>query len=206
MNFCSLIVQFLVITILLQGRYSSALLAGPSVMTPLYLNQILFVMFWLLFMGCQLIFVLRGMPCFKSTVHYKNVVIMKIRYGFSVVTLTFTLLCLAFVIGNNKNYQKKAWLPITKFLLFFLLKCSSQFLFYLRVKYRDDGRDLVSGYDFIALHVPASIINAWATYNVYYWFTLQYKNLCPYSSDVTEPLYPDNAFLQIICHTQYLTT
>lgn len=47
--------------------------------------------------------------------------------------------------------------------LYIVLKMCALFM-YTRIKYKDDGRDLVSGTDFFGVHVAVSIFNAWMTY------------------------------------------
>jgi hypothetical protein len=47
---------------------------------------------------------------------------------------------------------------------FVVLKLFTQYLIYNQVKYKDDGRDVVTVFDFISIHVTFSVINAWMTY------------------------------------------
>ena len=47
---------------------------------------------------------------------------------------------------------------------FLILKIVTQYLLYNQVKYKDDGRDVVTMFDFISIHVTFSVINAWMTY------------------------------------------
>ena len=60
---------------------------------------------------------------------------------------------------------------------FILLKCKYThtyfivivvFFLYERVKYKDDGRELVGIVEFITIHVTFPVINAWSSYIVAY--------------------------------------
>ena len=42
------------------------------------------------------------------------------------------------------------------------------FFLYERVKYKDDGRELVGIVEFITIHVTFPVINAWSSYIVAY--------------------------------------
>jgi len=41
-------------------------------------------------------------------------------------------------------------------------------LVYGRVKYKDDGRELVGFIEFITIHVTFSVLNAWMSYQLAY--------------------------------------
>ena len=63
---------------------------------------------------------------------------------------------------------------------------------YQRVKYQDDGRDLVNGIDFMAIHVSFSLINAWMTYTCLYQSSITFARVCPYTFiDLT----PENTWM-----------
>jgi hypothetical protein len=52
-------------------------------------------------------------------------------------------------------------------------------LIYRRVKYKDDGRDLVTVADFVALHVTFPFINAWVSYQLVYVSMIALCAMCP---------------------------
>lgn len=61
-----------------------------------------------------------------------------------------------------------------------LLKLCSSYMYH-KVKYLDDGRDLVSAPDFVSIHVAVSIMNSWMTYICIYTSAINFARLCPYS-------------------------
>ena len=65
---------------------------------------------------------------------------------------------------------------------FILLKLCVQYLIYQPLKYRDDGRDVVSAADFITIHVTFPAINAWITYQLYYCMMATYATVCDTSA------------------------
>jgi hypothetical protein len=46
---------------------------------------------WFLFCFSQMLFVLRGLVFFKPTVHYKNVLLLKVKFGFILVCLAMSI-------------------------------------------------------------------------------------------------------------------
>ena len=52
-------------------------------------------------------------------------------------------------------------------------------LIYRTVKYKDDGRDLVTGWDFVTIHVTFPFINAWVSYQIVYVAIVAFCALCP---------------------------
>ena len=52
-------------------------------------------------------------------------------------------------------------------------------MIYRTVKYKDDGRDLVTGWDFVTIHVTFPFINAWVSYQIVYVATVAFCALCP---------------------------
>jgi len=53
-------------------------------------------------------------------------------------------------------------------------------LMYRKVKFRDDGRDVVTGTDFVAIHVTFAMMNAWLTYVWFFIMFVAISKLCPY--------------------------
>jgi hypothetical protein len=79
---------------------------------------------------------------------------------------------------------------------------------YLPIKYKDDGRDVVSGTDYVCIHVPISFMNAWATYFFLYSSFVSFSELCQYPvqgySDVTHSFCPiASADSEVLPYQQY---
>lgn len=53
-------------------------------------------------------------------------------------------------------------------------------LIYRKIKYKDDGRELVTGWQFLTNHVSFAYINAWCTYQMFYVVFNSWELLCPY--------------------------
>ena len=49
---------------------------------------------------------------------------------------------------------------------------------YRPLKYKDDGRDVVSWIDFITIHGTFPAINAWVSYQLYYCLELCFTTIC----------------------------
>ena len=87
--------------------------------------------------------------------------------------LTITIFSYA-TLYNQNNIIYLAF----PFALFILLKMTSQYLLYRPVKYKDDGRDIVSFLDFVTIHVTFPSINAWISYQLYYSVALTSTVVC----------------------------
>ena len=61
---------------------------------------------------------------------------------------------------------------------YILLKIIVQYLIYQPLKYKDDGRDVVSFIDFITIHVTFPTINAWISYNLYFSLMVTAATIC----------------------------
>ena len=53
------------------------------------------------------------------------------------------------------------------------------YLIYRTVKYKDDGRDLVTPADFVTIHVTFPFISAWITYQIVYTALIVLCAMCP---------------------------
>ena len=53
------------------------------------------------------------------------------------------------------------------------------FLIYRTVKYKDDGRDVVTLIDFISIHITFPYISAWVTYQIVYTASITLCAMCP---------------------------
>lgn len=51
-------------------------------------------------------------------------------------------------------------------------------MIYSAVKYKDDGRDIVSLADFITIHVTFPAINAWISYQIFFLAELTFTYIC----------------------------
>ncbi len=56
-----------------------------------------------------------------------------------------------------------------------------QLFLYRRVKYKDDGRELVSMVEFITIHVTFPILNAWISYMLAYQIMITLAQSCPWT-------------------------
>ena len=101
---------------------------------------------------------MRGLDEFRRSVHYKNCLMLKIRFNFVFLCSMFIV---AFVIVPKLFTE---WVMVTLILLKLIIWKS----LYRKVKYRDDGRELVSFVDFVTIHVTFPILNAWLTYQTLY--------------------------------------
>lgn len=52
------------------------------------------------------------------------------------------------------------------------------YLIYRPLKYKDDGRDIVSFLDFITIHMTFPAINAWISYQFYFTLCVTFTTLC----------------------------
>ena len=62
--------------------------------------------------------------------------------------------------------------------LFISLKLLVQYMIYEPVKYKDDGRDVVTMADFITIHVTFPVMNAWVTYQMYFCMMASVTTIC----------------------------
>ena len=96
----------------------------------------------------------------KPGPHYVNTVLLKIRFWFFLLCL----LLIVDVILISKLYKTKFYYIMIPLLGFILLKLELHYFLYLKVKYKDDGRELVTISDFVTIQVCFPAINAWITY------------------------------------------
>lgn len=64
---------------------------------------------------------------------------------------------------------------------------TTQYYIYSPLKYKDDGRDVVSFIDFITIHATFPAINAWISYQLYYYLAITSTTICDteYFNEVT---------------------
>ena len=72
---------------------------------PIYVDPVFQNFGWMITLFLQALFVLRGLPCFKSTTHFTNCVILKIKFSFAflccllaISVLTFSVLSKSFAL------------------------------------------------------------------------------------------------------------
>ena len=123
---------------------------------------------WLMVLLFQGMFVLRGLPCMEPGPHYVNTLLLKIQFKFVVLCIILTAsICsyqLLITVNQNRSNQYDflfLFIPLGGFIV---LKLIVHYLIYVRVKYKDDGRELVNMYDFITIQVTFPSINCWVTY------------------------------------------
>ena len=97
---------------------------------------------------------LRGLDEFRGSVHYKNCLMLKIRFNFVILCVMLT------TVIFMSPYLNTEWI----FGIFILLKFVGYHTLYRKVKYSDDGRELVSLVDFVTIHVTFPVMNAWLSY------------------------------------------
>ena len=62
--------------------------------------------------------------------------------------------------------------------MFLCLKLTVHYLIYRPLKYKDDGRDVVSFIDFITIHCTFPAINAWISYQMFYSAMITVTTIC----------------------------
>jgi len=132
------------------------------------------------------LFVLRGLPFMRPGSHYVNCLLLKIKFWFIALCLLMALS----LITISYTDSKILYFVMIPFASLLILKCKSSTYFnhlkvvlhaliYRRVKYKDDGRDLVTVADFVALHVTFPFINAWVSYQIVYVSSIALCAMCP---------------------------
>lgn len=103
-------------------------------------------------------FVIIPLPLLQPGEHFKNILQLKVKYAFlwlcALMTLSITLF--------TSSLKLRTY--FVSFASFFITKVYFHFFGYLKIKYRDDGRDYVSVKEFFAIHVTFSVLHSWLTY------------------------------------------
>lgn len=79
---------------------------------------------------------------------------LKIRFNFVLICSMFTASLFTVPRVNTEQVL----------LIFLVLKFTIKTTLYRKVKYSDDGRELVSFVDFVTIHVTFPVLNAWLSY------------------------------------------
>lgn len=95
--------------------------------------------------------------------HFKNILQLRVKKAFIFLCLFQTLSIVSFTL--SKGYP---FLHIVAAGSFFTLKVTNHYFGYLKIKYRDDGRDYVSAKEFLAIHCTFSLLHAWFSYCLYF--------------------------------------
>ena len=114
----------------------------------------------------------------KPGQHYVNCLLLKIGFSFSFLCIMMAITLFSYATLYSETNFIYLVLPVA---FFILLKMISQYMLYLPVKYKDDGRDIVSFIDFVTIHVTFPFINAWISYQLYYTMALTVTVVCPTS-------------------------
>lgn len=130
----------------------------------------------------EIFFIILPQPyfkCFGSRQHINNILLLKVKWFFSLQCIFQTLTVISFT--NVISLFSKVWpfleqLPLSV-LSFLLLKLYVHYFGYRRIKYLDDGRDYVSKKEFFSVHCTFSVLNSWMTYFLCYNLFMYFKTL-----------------------------
>ena len=128
---------------------------------------------WTMTFLLQGFFVLRGL--INPGQHYINCLLLKIRFAFVLLCTGMTASIFAFALLYNLENFLALLIPN---LLFLNLKLTIYYMIYRPLKYKDDGRDVVTFVDFITIHITFPAINAWISYQLYYSAMVTATTIC----------------------------
>ena len=142
---------------------------------PIQMNDSFESLGWLGVVLLQFLFVMRGLACMSPGPHYVNTMLLKIRFAFCVLCgiLIFDVCTISLLLGQSFYVL---FIPLIGFAL---LKMQVHYMLYLKVKYKDDGRELVTFADFITIQVCFPALNAWMTYQFFFMLFLTVSTICP---------------------------
>jgi hypothetical protein len=122
----------------------------------------------------EILFIILPIPsfrCFGSRQHINNILLLKVKWFFSLQCIFQTLAIISFtklkLLDKLLELIGLHNLPLSV-ISFFLLKLYVHYFGYKRIKYLDDGRDYVSIKEFFSVHCTFSVINSWTTYFLCY--------------------------------------
>jgi hypothetical protein len=97
-NLISFLTQILMTILMFFGEIGnftvSEILQIPLLSSPAFMYSL-----WFLFYFSQMLFVLRGLVFFKPTIHYKNVLLLKVKFGFILVCLIMSIATVLYAYG-----------------------------------------------------------------------------------------------------------
>ena len=140
---------------------------------------------WILIFLLQALFVIRGLPVsfINPGTHFKNCVLLRIKFNFAIMCILTTLGIISFSFLAASQIAYKAVVPAT---IFFATKVFTNQTIYKRIKYKDDGRDIVNFKDFVTIHVTFPLMNAWFTYQFVYVSFIAFASICPPPAESTD--------------------
>jgi hypothetical protein len=89
-------------------------------LVPVYVNNYFFEIGWMVALGLQFIFVLRGLPFMRPGTHYVNCLLLKIKFWFIVLCLLMALSLISFSYTADTKISYFVMIPLASLLL---LKC-----------------------------------------------------------------------------------
>lgn len=120
--------------------------------------------------------------CEQASVHYQNCLLLKIKLNFVLLCLLFTssFFLIALFVNNPTSYG--IGLRAGVVLLNFVFLKMVVVLIYERVKYKDDGREIVGLVEFVTIHVTFPVLNGWISYMLAYQLMIILAQSCPYGA------------------------
>ncbi len=121
MNFVFFLIECLTILILL-GNNPGEFINIENLSSPLYISVFFADVGWI---GCfvfQALFVFRGLPFFSTTVHYKNCLMLKIKFHFVGLCVVSTFM-FSMLIGVTRQTTKSIADSFFLIMSFVLFKC-----------------------------------------------------------------------------------
>ena len=144
--------------------------------TPIYISGYFLDIGWLLCFTLQAAFVIRGLSFVPQKPHYKNCLLLKIKFSFGVLCILLTMSILMYSLLFADNAFKYSIFTVGSFAI---LKLQLHYLIYAQVKYKDDARDVVTVWDFLTIHCTFSVFNAWISYQLLFVIFTTLTVLCP---------------------------
>jgi hypothetical protein len=95
--------------------------------------------------------------------HFKNILQLRVKKAFIFLCILQTTSILCFTFATLWVY-----LYFAATISFIALKFVNHYFGYLKIKYRDDGRDYVSAKEFVSIHATFSVLHAWISYCCYF--------------------------------------
>jgi hypothetical protein len=183
LNIIFYLAQMLILTLIILNVFGTESVLNPNLnvpRSPLYVSQYMTDIGWISCFVLQGLFALRGLAGAKNSEHYKNCLMLKIKFSFMALCLLFMIsFVLASVLESQSQLNK--YLNATLVILeIFLLKVVIYLFIYRPIKYKDDGRELVSWFEFLTIHVTFPVLNAWVTYQLVYNMFIILAMTCPF--------------------------
>ena len=110
LNLLSYVVQILVILVTCTLSFTSIipisifLFKNEDLDTPLNMDQNFVILGWAIVLTFELIFVTSALPCFNPGEHYKNVLLLKVKYAFILQCLIQAGAILSYAVNQFRSY------------------------------------------------------------------------------------------------------